>query len=149
MEISVPIDSIYPIFTIFRYTHPFVVYKRNIQQSGQYLADTQNSTRKSTKNGIKEKTRLGPLARPSARNFGGAGWRLSVQLAFFRFSGLEVIRIINEPTAAAMAYGLHQHLGMRTVLVLDFGGGTLDVSLLNVQGGMFLTQAMAGKENRL
>lgn len=43
--------------------------------------------------------------------------------------------MINEPTAAAMAYGLHK---------VDLGGGTLDVSLLSKQGGMFLTRAMAG-----
>ena len=59
-------------------------------------------------------------------------------------SGLEVLRVINEPTAAALAYGLHNKLGLQNVIVIDLGGGTLDVSLLNVQGGMFLTQAMAG-----
>lgn len=63
-------------------------------------------------------------------------------------AGLEVLRIINEPTAAALAYGLHNKLGLQNVVVVDLGGGTLDVSLLNVQGGMFLTQAMAGN-NRL
>ncbi|KAJ8317457.1 hypothetical protein KUTeg_005361, partial [Tegillarca granosa] len=63
-------------------------------------------------------------------------------------SGLDVFRIINEPTAAALAYGLHTKPGLRIVLVVDLGGGTLDVSLLRVQGGMFLTQAMAGN-NRL
>lgn len=52
--------------------------------------------------------------------------------------------MISEPTAAALAYGLHNRLGLETVVVVDLGGGTLDVSLLNVQGGMFLTQAMAG-----
>ena len=52
--------------------------------------------------------------------------------------------MINEPTAAALAYGLHKKTGLQNVLVVDLGGGTLDVSLLNVQGGMFLTQAMAG-----
>ena len=59
-------------------------------------------------------------------------------------SGLDVLRAINEPTAAAMAYGLHQRTNPHNILVIDLGGGTLDVSLLNVQGGMFLTQAMAG-----
>ena len=59
-------------------------------------------------------------------------------------AGLEVLRVINEPTAAALAYGLHKKTGLHNVLVVDLGGGTLDVSLLNVQGGMFLTQAMAG-----
>ncbi|KAL5021903.1 hypothetical protein ScPMuIL_001058 [Solemya velum] len=63
-------------------------------------------------------------------------------------SGLEVFRIINEPTAAALAYGLHKHASLQNIMVVDLGGGTLDVSFLNVQGGMFLTQAMAGN-NRL
>ena len=58
---------------------------------------------------------------------------------------MKVLRVINEPTAAALAYGLHKKAGVSTVLVVDLGGGTLDVSLLAVQGGMFLTQAMAGK----
>ncbi|XP_060901848.1 heat shock 70 kDa protein 13 [Labrus mixtus] len=58
-------------------------------------------------------------------------------------AGLEILRVINEPTAAAMAYGLHK-VDVFNVLVVDLGGGTLDVSLLNKQGGMFLTRAMAG-----
>ncbi|CAN2387638.1 ATP binding, partial [Pristimantis euphronides] len=58
-------------------------------------------------------------------------------------AGLDILRIINEPTAAAMAYGLHK-ADVYNVLVVDLGGGTLDVSLLNKQGGMFLTRAMAG-----
>ncbi|KFR12771.1 Heat shock 70 kDa protein 13, partial [Opisthocomus hoazin] len=58
-------------------------------------------------------------------------------------AGLEILRVINEPTAAAMAYGLHK-ADVFNVLVVDLGGGTLDVSLLNKQGGMFLTRAMAG-----
>ncbi|GAB1603655.1 heat shock 70 kDa protein 13-like, partial [Argonauta hians] len=62
--------------------------------------------------------------------------------------GVEVMRIINEPTAAAMAYGFHSAPSLRYIIVVDLGGGTLDVSLLNVQGGMFLTLAMAGN-NRL
>lgn len=62
-------------------------------------------------------------------------------------AGLDVLRIINEPTAAALAYGLHKKQGVHYVLVVDLGGGTLDVSLLNIQGGMFLTQAMAGNNH--
>lgn len=58
-------------------------------------------------------------------------------------AGLTVLRVINEPTAAAMAYGLHK-VDVLNVLVVDLGGGTLDVSLLLKQGGMFLTRAMAG-----
>jgi stress 70 chaperone-associated protein len=61
---------------------------------------------------------------------------------------LKVERIISEPTAAALAYGLHKRDNVRYVLVIDIGGGTTDVSLLSVQGGMFSTQAMAGN-NRL
>ncbi|XP_067897388.1 heat shock 70 kDa protein 13 [Heterodontus francisci] len=60
-----------------------------------------------------------------------------------QLAGLDILRVINEPTAAAMAYGLHK-VDVFNVLVVDLGGGTLDVSLLNKQGGMFLTRAMAG-----
>ena len=63
---------------------------------------------------------------------------------FLLLLGIEILRVINEPTAAALAYGLHKKEGLHNVLVVDLGGGTLDVSLLNIQGGMFLTQAMAG-----
>lgn len=65
-----------------------------------------------------------------------------------QLAGIHVLRIINEPTAAALAYGLHEHSHISNVLVVDLGGGTLDVSLLNIQGGMFVTMAMAGN-NRL
>ena len=65
-----------------------------------------------------------------------------------KLAGIDVLRIINEPTAAALAYGLHEHKHITNVMVVDLGGGTLDVSLLNVQGGMFITMAMAGN-NRL
>ena len=65
-----------------------------------------------------------------------------------RRAGLKVLRVINEPTAAALAYGLHKKPGISTVIVIDFGGGTLDVSLLMVREGMFVTMAMAGN-NRL
>lgn len=59
-----------------------------------------------------------------------------------------MLRIINEPTAAAMAYGLHKREGFQTIAVVDLGGGTLDVSLLFVESGMFITQAMAGRYRR-
>ena len=55
------------------------------------------------------------------------------------------MKVINEPTAGTLAYGLHKKAGVSTVLVVDLGGGTLDVSLLAVQGGMFYTQAIIGK----
>ncbi|XP_022095867.1 heat shock 70 kDa protein 13-like isoform X2 [Acanthaster planci] len=68
--------------------------------------------------------------------------RAAAQLA-----GLEVLRIINEPTAAAMAYGLHNQRTPSEIIVVDMGGGTLDVSLLRVHGGMFQTLAMAGNNH--
>ena len=62
-----------------------------------------------------------------------------------RVAGIDIWRVINEPTAAALAYGLDKRDNIRHVIVVDLGGGTLDVSLMFVQGGMFSTQAMAGK----
>ena len=61
--------------------------------------------------------------------------------------GLEVLRIINEPTAAALAYGLDKDNNQR-VLVFDLGGGTFDVSLLEIADGVFEVLATAGN-NRL
>ncbi|KAE9421408.1 hypothetical protein Angca_007297, partial [Angiostrongylus cantonensis] len=63
-------------------------------------------------------------------------------------AGMEVRRVISEPTAASLAYGLHEKKGVESVVVIDLGGGTLDVSVLWLQGGVFVTQAMAGN-NRL
>ncbi|KAG8909681.1 70-kilodalton heat shock protein, partial [Tulasnella sp. 408] len=60
-------------------------------------------------------------------------------------SGLNVLRIINEPTAAAIAYGLDkQATGERNVLIFDLGGGTFDVSLLTIDDGIFEVKATAG-----
>eukprot|EP01025_Chloroclados_australasicus_P018805 TRINITY_DN20009_c0_g3_i1.p2 TRINITY_DN20009_c0_g3~~TRINITY_DN20009_c0_g3_i1.p2 ORF type:complete len:643 (+),score=139.46 TRINITY_DN20009_c0_g3_i1:192-2120(+) len=62
-------------------------------------------------------------------------------------AGLEVLRIINEPTAAAIAYGLdkkHQATSERNVLIFDLGGGTFDVSLLSIDEGIFEVKATAG-----
>ncbi|TFY73984.1 hypothetical protein EWM64_g10028 [Hericium alpestre] len=60
-------------------------------------------------------------------------------------AGLDVLRIINEPTAAAIAYGLDQQTkAERNVLIFDLGGGTFDVSLLNITGGVFAVKATAG-----
>lgn len=61
-------------------------------------------------------------------------------------AGLEVLRIISEPTAAAIAYGLDkQNDGKeRTIMVYDFGGGTMDVSLLTIDGGLFEVKATSG-----
>lgn len=61
--------------------------------------------------------------------------------------GLNVMRIINEPTAAAIAYGLDKkaaHIGKKNVLIFDLGGGTLDVSLLTIEGDKFEVKAIAG-----
>lgn len=54
-----------------------------------------------------------------------------------RIAGLDVMRIINEPTAAALAYGLDKGGKMQNVLVFDLGGGTFDVSLLTLNNGVF------------
>lgn len=52
-------------------------------------------------------------------------------------SGLNVLRIINEPTAAAIAYGLDKRGGEKNILVFDLGGGTFDVSILTIDNGVF------------
>ncbi|GJQ09961.1 hypothetical protein GpartN1_g1752.t1 [Galdieria partita] len=60
-------------------------------------------------------------------------------------AGLNVLRIINEPTAAAIAYGLDKEAkGERHVLIFDLGGGTFDVSLLSIDEGVFEVKATAG-----
>jgi molecular chaperone DnaK len=64
-----------------------------------------------------------------------------------RIAGLEVLRIINEPTAAALAYGLDKE-NMQTILVFDLGGGTFDVSILEIGDGVFEVKATSGN-NRL
>lgn len=62
-----------------------------------------------------------------------------------RIAGLNVLRIINEPTAAAIAYGLEQMGGKeQNILVFDYGGGTLDVSILSIEGGVFEVKATGG-----
>ena len=63
-------------------------------------------------------------------------------------AGLTVDRIINEPTAAALAYGLDKGGEEQTVLVFDLGGGTFDVSLLDISEGVFEVKATKG-DNRL
>ena len=54
-----------------------------------------------------------------------------------QIAGLEVLRIINEPTAAALAYGLDKEGADQTILVFDLGGGTFDVSVLEIGDGVF------------
>lgn len=65
-----------------------------------------------------------------------------------RIAGLEVERIINEPTAAALAYGLDKTDQDQTILVYDLGGGTFDVSILELGDGVFEVKSTAG-DNRL
>ena len=62
-------------------------------------------------------------------------------------AGLEVLRIINEPTAAALAYGLDKMEGERKVLVYDLGGGTFDVSILEIGGGVIQVVATSGNNH--
>merc|ERR1712007_387143 len=60
------------------------------------------------------------------------------------FSGMKVERIINEPTAAAIAYGMDKTGGESNVLVFDLGGGTFDVTLLTIDQGVFEVLATNG-----
>jgi len=64
----------------------------------------------------------------------------------FRQAGVKVTRVIEEPTAAALAYGLHKKEGVEFILVYDFGGGTLDVSLLHVTEGFADVMGSDGDE---
>ena len=59
-------------------------------------------------------------------------------------AGLEVLRIINEPTAAALAYGLEKDAPEQTILVFDLGGGTFDVSVLEIADGVFEVKSTSG-----
>src|ERR1700748_198175 len=61
-----------------------------------------------------------------------------------QIAGLEVLRIINEPTAAALAYGLDKEGADQTVLVFDLGGGTFDVSVLEIGEGVFEVKSTSG-----
>jgi len=61
-----------------------------------------------------------------------------------QIAGLEVLRIINEPTAAALAYGLDKGSADETVLVFDLGGGTFDVSILEIGDGVFEVKSTHG-----
>lgn len=65
-----------------------------------------------------------------------------------KIAGLEVLRIVNEPTAAALAYGLDKGDEDQTILVFDLGGGTFDVSILELGDGFFEVKSTSG-DNRL
>ncbi|VVB56486.1 Chaperone protein DnaK [uncultured archaeon] len=59
-------------------------------------------------------------------------------------AGLEVVRLVNEPTAASMAYGLDKNKDEQRILVFDLGGGTLDVTIMEFGGGVFEVKATSG-----
>jgi len=61
-----------------------------------------------------------------------------------QIAGLEVLRIINEPTAAALAYGMDKEADDQTILVFDLGGGTFDVSVLEIGDGVFEVKSTHG-----
>ena len=61
-----------------------------------------------------------------------------------KIAGLKVLRLINEPTAAAMAAGYHDSDDSKTLLVFDFGGGTLDISVVCISEGVIDVQATRG-----
>jgi molecular chaperone DnaK len=61
-----------------------------------------------------------------------------------RIAGLEVLRIINEPTAAALAYGIDRQDASKTIAVYDLGGGTFDISILEFSEGIFEVKSTAG-----
>jgi len=61
-----------------------------------------------------------------------------------RIAGLEVLRIINEPTAASLAYGLEKQTKQETIAVYDLGGGTFDISILRIDNGMFEVLSTSG-----
>ena len=64
-----------------------------------------------------------------------------------KIAGLEVERIINEPTAASLAYGLDKQDKNQTILVYDLGGGTFDVSILDIGDGVFEVKSTAGNNH--
>src|SRR5687767_4231389 len=59
-------------------------------------------------------------------------------------AGLEVMRIINEPTAAALAYGIDKKKELHTIAVFDLGGGTFDISIIEINEGVFEVKATNG-----
>eukprot|EP00043_Microstomoeca_roanoka_P017045 m.176703 g.176703 ORF g.176703 m.176703 type:complete len:369 (-) comp16563_c0_seq7:1491-2597(-) len=89
---------------------------------------------------VKRSIRQAVLAVPA--EFDGRQRNATIQAA--KLAGLRVLRLVTEPTAAALAYGLHNKSDVDKIMVFDFGGGTLDVSILHVEGGVFTTIAVAG-----
>lgn len=100
---------------------------------------------------------LGALRERAERSLGGdlAGVVITVPAYFddtqrqatrdaARFAGLNVYRLVNEPTAAAIAYGLDQGEGESTIAVYDLGGGTFDISILKLSKGVFEVLSTAG-----
>ena len=73
-------------------------------------------------------------------------WQRQKTAEAFRLAGISVARIVEEPTAAALAYGLHRKAGVDYILVYDFGGGTLDLSLLHVSDGFVDVMGSDGDE---
>ncbi|HEY0554875.1 MAG TPA: molecular chaperone DnaK, partial [Thermoanaerobaculia bacterium] len=61
-----------------------------------------------------------------------------------KIAGLDVVRILNEPTAAALAYGLERQEGANTIAVYDLGGGTFDISILQLSQGIFEVRSTSG-----
>ena len=64
-----------------------------------------------------------------------------------KIAGLTVKRIINEPTAASLAYGIDKEEEMQTIMVYDLGGGTFDVSILEIGDGVFEVKATSGNNH--
>ena len=64
-----------------------------------------------------------------------------------RIAGLNTLRIINEPTAAALAAGYHLERGEKRIVVFDFGGGTFDISVLAIDEGVIDVEASRGDNN--
>ena len=64
-----------------------------------------------------------------------------------RIAGLNVLRIINEPTAAAVAYGIEHRNQNCNILIFDLGGGTFDVSIVNIKGNECNVLASCGEEH--
>ena len=64
-----------------------------------------------------------------------------------KIAGLEVMRIINEPTAAALAYGIDKENNEQKIMIFDLGGGTFDVSLLEISDGVFEVLATSGNNH--